>query len=342
MFESGQDMNDMLLSADGLTVSFKIDSGFLKKSRKLQAVRHVSFELKTGECIGIVGESGCGKSTLARAVLGFAPLEEGHLIWKGRDIAGYTEQQMAPLRQEIQIIFQNPLSSLNPRMTVGDIVMEPLDIFRPELSKKEKAQLAGEWFEKVGLNPDMMSRYPNEFSGGQAQRIAIARAMIGKPELLICDEAVAALDVSVKAQIINLLKKLQRETGISLIFISHDLATVRRVSDRILVMYLGSVMEVATASEIFSDPLHPYTQALISALPVPDPEIELTRESIVLGTELPSPMNPPSGCVFRTRCPIAKPNCITTKPTLETKTGERSAACHYSGTKISSIQNQTT
>jgi oligopeptide transport system ATP-binding protein len=265
--------------------------------------------------------------------LRFVDLAAGSITWKGQEIGALSEAAMAGLRSDIQVIFQNPLASLNPRMTVGDIIAEPLEQFRPEMTKAERQALARDWMEKVGLLPDMADRFPSAFSGGQAQRVAIARAMIAGPQVLICDEAVSALDVSVKAQIINLLRQLQRDTGVSLIFISHDLAVVQQISDHVLVMYLGKAMEIGPCHGVFSAPQHPYTKALISAIPVPDPAIERSRKPIILGTELPSPLSPPSGCVFRTRCPIAKPNCIAQVPELKPAASSQ-CACHFSGADL--------
>lgn len=322
-----------LLSLRDVSVSFPIKGGLFKPARQLKAVQDVSFDLAAGQCLGVVGESGCGKSTLGRAILRFVDLAAGSITWKGQEIGALSEAAMAGLRSDIQVIFQNPLASLNPRMTVGDIIAEPLEQFRPDMAKTQRQALAREWMEKVGLLPDMADRFPSAFSGGQAQRVAIARAMIAGPQLLICDEAVSALDVSVKAQIINLLRALQRDTGVSLIFISHDLAVVQQISDHVLVMYLGKAMEIGPCAGVFTAPQHPYTKALISAIPVPDPAIERSRKPIILGTELPSPLSPPSGCVFRTRCPIAKPNCIAQVPALK-PTASSQCACHFSGADL--------
>jgi oligopeptide transport system ATP-binding protein len=322
-----------LLSLRDVSVSFPVKGGLFKPARQLKAVQDVSFDLAAGECLGVVGESGCGKSTLGRAILRFVDLAAGSITWKGQEIGALSEAAMAGLRSDIQVIFQNPLASLNPRMTVGDIIAEPLEQFRPEMTKAERQALARDWMEKVGLLPDMADRFPSAFSGGQAQRVAIARAMIAGPQVLICDEAVSALDVSVKAQIINLLRQLQRDTGVSLIFISHDLAVVQQISDHVLVMYLGKAMEIGPCHGVFSAPQHPYTKALISAIPVPDPAIERSRKPIILGTELPSPLSPPSGCVFRTRCPIAKPNCIAQVPELKPAASSQ-CACHFSGADL--------
>ena len=326
-------MTSPLLSLEHVSVSFPVGGGLFKAPQQLQAVREVNLSIHPGDRLGIVGESGCGKSTLARAALGFVPASEGRILWRGQDIASLSDQDRRKFRAAVQIIFQNPLASLNPRMTVGDIISEPLEIFAPEMSTKARRARAEEWLSRVGLRADMADRFPAEFSGGQAQRIAIARAMISDPELLICDEAVSALDVSIKAQVINLLKQLSRDTGVALMFISHDLAIVRQIASRVMVMYLGRTMENAPAPALFAAPQHPYTQALLSAAPIPDPVAEAARAPILLGTDLPSPLAPPSGCVFRTRCPIAKPNCIRAVPPLQGP-AMHLTACHYAGTNL--------
>ncbi|WP_439534430.1 ABC transporter ATP-binding protein [Polymorphobacter sp.] len=325
-----------LLSLETVSVTFPVGGGLFRKPQPLQAVRGVSLSVRAGDRIGIVGESGCGKSTLARAALGFVPASEGRVLWRGQDIATLSDPDRRKFRAAVQIIFQNPLASLNPRMTVGDIIAEPLEIFAPELPAAERRARAEQWLVRVGLRADMANRFPSEFSGGQAQRIAIARAMISGPELLICDEAVSALDVSIKAQVINLLKQLSRDTGVALLFISHDLAIVRQIATNVMVMYLGRTMETAPAATLFADPRHPYTQALLSAAPIPDPAAEAARTPIILGTDLPSPLAPPSGCVFRTRCPIAKPNCIRIIPPL-TGPDTHQTACHYAGTDLRAL-----
>jgi oligopeptide transport system ATP-binding protein len=326
-------MSVPLLALENVSVCFAVGGGLFKAPQTLQAVREVSLSINAGDRLGIVGESGCGKSTLARAALGFVPASEGRVLWRGQDIATLSDADRRRFRAAVQIIFQNPLASLNPRMTIGDIIAEPLEIFSPELPAKVRRQRAEEWLVRVGLRADMADRFPAEFSGGQAQRIAIARAMISNPELLICDEAVSALDVSIKAQVINLLKQLSRDTGVALFFISHDLAIVRQIASEVMVMYLGRTMEAAPSAALFASPQHPYTQALLSAAPIPDPAAEAARVPILLGTDLPSPLAPPSGCVFRTRCPIAKPNCIRVVPPLLGEAAHRTA-CHYAGSDL--------
>jgi oligopeptide transport system ATP-binding protein len=255
----------------------------------------------------------------------------GRVAWLGKDIAGHTRSQMKPYRREMQIVFQDPLASLNPRMTAGDIIAEPLDTFEPGTGGAERKARVQEIMAKVGLLPQMINRYPHEFSGGQNQRIGIARAMILKPRLIVADEPVSSLDVSIRAQIINLLADLQKEMGVALIFISHDLAVVRHVSHRVLVLYLGKVMELAEASVLLSRPRHPYTQALLSAAPIPDPAVERGKKRILIEGDLPSPLNPPSGCVFRTRCPIAQAKCAKDVPALDARGGaaDHVVACHF-------------
>ena len=323
-------MTDLLMRVQDLSVDFSVAGrGLFGKRQTLRAVNNVSFDIKPGETLGIVGESGCGKSTLSRAIIKLVDPTSGTVYWGDLNLSTLDKKSMNALRRNIQIVFQSPLASLNPRMTIGEIIAEPLDVFEPSLSKHERTNRAHEMMETVGLRPDMAGRYPNEFSGGQCQRASIARAMILRPQLLVCDEAVSALDVSIKAQIINLLKRLQRETGVAIVFVSHDLAIVRQISHRILVMYLGKVMELAPAHELFANPRHPYTQALLDAVPRPDPAYERAKEATVLQGDIPSPLSPPSGCVFRTRCPVAKPNCIRAVPELSEYNEAHKVACHY-------------
>jgi oligopeptide transport system ATP-binding protein len=285
--------------------------------------------LSPGETLGIVGESGCGKSTLGRAVLQLIPPTAGQVTWLGQNLAGLDPEGMRKHRRDLQIIFQDPLASLDPRMPVGETIAEPLVTHEPRLGKAEVKRRVQEAMRGVGLLPQMLNRYPHEFSGGQCQRIGIARAMILRPKLIVCDEPVSALDVSIQAQIINLLMALQREHGLSLIFISHNLAVVRHICHRIMVLYLGRTAEIADREQLYLNPRHPYTQALISAVPVPDPELERQRRRIVLKGDLPSPLDPPSGCVFRTRCPRATEFCAAEVPELETVEPGHVAACHY-------------
>ncbi len=320
-----------VLSVDGLKVDFAVPSaGLFGAAQTLHAVDGIDLVLKAGETLGVVGESGCGKSTLARAVLNLVPVTEGRVCLLGQNLGDLDRRTLKNLRRNMQVIFQDPLAALNPRMTVGQIVAEPLQTFNPELSKKVIRERVRDILEKVGLEKAHMNRYPHEFSGGQCQRIGIARALVLQPQLIVCDEPVSALDVSVQAQIVELLVDLQEQFGIALIFIAHDLAVVRQVSHRIMVMYLGRVVEVADQQELFANPQHPYTQALINAVPIPDPRLERAREATVLAGDVPSPLNPPSGCAFRTRCIRATQKCVEAAPELEIR-GYTGVACHHAG-----------
>ncbi len=323
-----------LLQVDDLAVHFHINRGLFRSNDVVRAVDGVSFTLNRSETLGIVGESGCGKSTLGRAVLQLLKPSQGSVVWLGQDLTKADTETMRRLRKDLQIIFQDPLASLDPRMTIGDIIDEPLMTHFPELSRSERRERVRSIMDRVGLREQMINRYPHEFSGGQAQRIGIARAMILSPQLIVCDEPVSALDVSIQAQIVNLLTHLQREFALSLVFISHDLSVVRHISHRIAVMYLGKLVEIADRNALFAKQHHPYTKALISAVPVPDPRVERSRQRVVLVGDLPSPIDPPSGCRFRTRCPIAQAPeiqkvCATAEPPLtEVAPGHR-AACHF-------------
>ncbi|WP_119460328.1 oligopeptide/dipeptide ABC transporter ATP-binding protein [Rhodospirillaceae bacterium SYSU D60014] len=321
-----------LLSVRDLSVHFTLGAGGLFSRRKpvlLRAVDGVSFDLRPGETLGLVGESGCGKSTLGRAVLRLLPSAAGRVVWLGQDLAALSTAAMRQRRKEMQIIFQDPLASLNPRMTAGETIGEPLKTFRPDLKPAEAKRRIQEIMAKVGLLPQQINRYPHEFSGGQCQRIGIARAMINDPKLIVCDEPVSALDASIQAQIINLLMDLQRETGLSLIFISHNLSVVRQISHRIMVLYLGKVVELADRDQLYRNPRHPYTQALISAVPIPDPDLERAKQRLVLSGDLPSPLDPPSGCRFRTRCPKATEICARLSPSLLEIERGHEVACHH-------------
>jgi oligopeptide transport system ATP-binding protein len=320
-----------LLSVKDLKVHFSIGGGFLSRRppAALKAVDGVSFDLRPGETLGLVGESGCGKTTLGRAVLRLIPSVDGRVIWLGQDLARLADEAMRLKRREMQIIFQDPLAALDPRMTVGEIIGEPLRTFQPELPKAEGKTKVQAMMAKVGLLPRQINRYPHEFSGGQCQRIGIARAMINNPKLVVCDEPVSALDVSIQAQIVNLLMDLQQEFGMSMIFISHNLSVVRHISHRIMVLYLGKVAEFADRDQLYRNPRHPYSQALISAVPIPDPDLERQRQRIVLTGDLPSPLDPPSGCVFRTRCPKATDICARLVPELLPIEAGHQVACHH-------------
>jgi oligopeptide transport system ATP-binding protein len=296
-------------------------------TRALKAVDGVSFELHAGETLGIVGESGCGKSTLARALLNLVPITDGSVMWHGDEMRGASAQAWQSKRKAVQMIFQDPLASLDPRMTVAQIIGEPLRTHCPELSSAQHNDRVLAMMQRVGLTAQQINRYPHEFSGGQCQRIGIARALILKPQVVICDEPVSALDVSIQAQIINLLKELQSEMGLALIFIAHDLAVVKHISQRVMVMYLGRAMEVATKTALYATPRHPYTQALLSAIPVPDPRVERAKTLQLLQGDLPSPINPPSGCVFRTRCPKAVDACAQSLPNLRPLSAQTQTAC---------------
>jgi oligopeptide transport system ATP-binding protein len=327
-------MSAPLLSVNDLKVHFDVGRKGLfggGSAAIVKAVDGVSFDLKPGETLGLVGESGCGKSTLGRAVLRLLPLKGGRTVWLGQDLSKLEPAAMRNLRREMQIIFQDPLASLNPRMTVGQIIAEPMTTFQPNLSTHEVKVRVKAMMAKVGLLPNQVNRYPHEFSGGQCQRIGIARAIINSPRLIVCDEPVSALDVSIQAQIVNLLMDLQQEMGMSLIFISHNLAIVRHISHRVMVLYLGKVMEIADRDSLYNNPLHPYTQALNSAVPVPDPDIEQSKPRIVLTGDLPSPLNPPSGCPFRTRCPKATEICAQVMPDLISAGRDHMVACHHAG-----------
>lgn len=316
-----------LLRVERLSVRFPVRGAI---DGQLRALEDVSFEIEAGQTLGIVGESGCGKSTLARALLRLVPIAAGRLEFDGRDYTCDDERALRPLRRAVRLVFQDPLASLNPRFTIGQSVREPLEIFEPSRSRADCDRAVAAALERVGLASHYAQRYPHELSGGQNQRVSIARALIGAPRLLLCDESVSALDVSVQAQILNLLADLQRDTGISIVFISHDLSVVKHISHRLLVLYLGRMMEYGDAETIFAAPRHPYTQSLLDAVPIADPVRERERAARIapLPGDLPSPLNPPSGCVFRTRCGAATQRCQIAVPAL---TGDRGSqyACHH-------------
>ena len=320
-------MSAPLLSLRNLRVWFPVGEGIFGRKRALRAVDGVDLDLRAGEALGIVGESGCGKSTLARAILRLVPVTEGKVVWLGRAIEAESVAAMRPLRRDMQIVFQDPLASLDPRMTVGEIVAEPLRIHARHMTRDERRAAVTDMLERVGLPADVVNRYPHEFSGGQCQRIGIARAMVLRPKLLVCDEPVSALDVSIQAQIVNLLQDLKREFGMSILFVSHNLAVVRRLCDRVIVLYLGKPVEIAPTEDLYRAPAHPYTRGLLAAVPIPDPDLQPSRLGATLGGELPSPLSPPSGCVFRTRCPHAAAQCAAQSPALETLAGEHAVAC---------------
>ncbi|MEO6014038.1 MAG: oligopeptide/dipeptide ABC transporter ATP-binding protein [Devosia sp.] len=317
-----------LMRIDNLSKSFALRTGLFSRPLELKALQDISFSIQRGETLGIVGESGCGKSTLGRCILQLLKPDEGRVLWLGTDLAALPDEEMRQRRKDLQIIFQDPQASLNPRMTVGEIVADPLRTLMPELSAAQRQIRVQEIMEAVGLQPEMVNRYPHEFSGGQAQRIGIARALITEPKLIVCDEPVSALDVSIQAQILNLLSELKDQFGLTLIFISHNLSVVRHVSDRILVLYLGRMVELSTGDQLYEDAKHPYTKALLTAVPIPDPRRARLRNIDALSGEIPSPINPPSGCTFRTRCRYAKPICAEVRPPLETLADGRLVACH--------------
>ena len=319
-----------LLSVRDLKAHFKLASESpwpWEPARVLKAVDGVSFDIFPGETLGIVGESGCGKSTLARAMLNLIPPTSGSILWQGQELCGANESTWQAVRKNVQMIFQDPLASLDPRMTIGQIIAEPLRTHFPKIGNREVMHKVRAMMAKVGLTEQQINRYPHEFSGGQCQRIGIARALILEPKLVICDEPVSALDVSIQAQIINLLQELQATMGLALVFIAHDLAVVRHISQRVMVMYLGRAVELAAKQAIYQNPGHPYTQALLSAIPLPDPRTERNKVVQLLVGDLPSPINPPSGCSFRTRCPKAEAGCAQQTPQLRALSPETQVAC---------------
>jgi oligopeptide/dipeptide ABC transporter ATP-binding protein len=316
------------LTISKLSVQFPVPQGWFARPAMLRAVDDVSLELRAGEALGVVGESGCGKSTLARAALLLMRPTSGQVVWMGRSLEGLSARELRPLRRELQIVFQDPLASLDPRMTVGEIVEEPLRVHRPELNAVDRARAIAEMLARVGIAPELVNRYPHQFSGGQCQRIGIARAMILRPRLLVCDEPVSALDVTIQEQIVTLLADLKREYGMCILFVSHNLSVVRRLCDRVLVLYLGRMMELAPSKQLYTAPLHPYTRDLLEAVPIPDPDVQPSRLARVLGGEPPSPLDPPSGCVYRTRCPHATEVCRERVPSWEEASDSHWVACH--------------
>lgn len=317
---------NILLETKDLSKYFTAKKGLLNRQpSQVKAVDHVSLSVNKGETLGLVGESGCGKSTLGRTILRLIPATEGQVLYNGENILTYDKKKMWEMRRKLQIIFQDPYSSLNPRMTVFDLISAPLDVYKIG-TKAERREMVEEILQEVGLDRQYLNRFPHEFSGGQRQRIGIARALILNPEFVVCDEAVSALDVSVRAQVLNLMRNMQQKKNLTYLFISHDLSVVRHISDRIAVMYLGSVAEVAQKAQLYSNPMHPYTKALLSAIPLPD--VKKKRQRIILQGDVPSAYNPPSGCKFHTRCPYATDRCQQEIPVLRELEKGHQVACH--------------
>lgn len=327
--EDSRASDGLVIEAHDLKKYFPVRTGFLRRvTGYVKAVDGVSITVRRGECVGLVGESGCGKSTTGRLLLKLLPLDGGRIVFKGTDISSLSQTEFRPLRRYMQIIFQDPFSSLNPRFTIGKTISEGLEIFEPQVSRAQRRERVNELLRLVGLSEDAYERYPHEFSGGQRQRICIARAISLNPDFVVCDEPVSSLDVSIQAQIINLLEDLQRQLGLSYLFISHDLAVVRHISNRVMVMYLGKIVESGTVAHIFERRRHPYTAALLSAVPVPDPLQK--RKRIILGGDVPSPANPPAGCTFHPRCPIATERCSQSFPPLVENEPGHLVACYRS------------
>ena len=322
-------MPEALLQVQDLKKHFPIYRGVLRRQvGTVKAVDGISFDIQRGETLGLVGESGCGKSTAGRTILRLYDATHGRILFDGGDIAHLSGKRLRKARPRMQMIFQDPQASLNPRMTVGSIIAEPL-VEHGVARRREREDRVRELLDAVGLNPDFANRYPHEFSGGQRQRIGIARALALHPEFIVADEPIAALDVSIQAQVVNLLEDLQEKLGLTYLFISHDLSMVRHICDRVAVMYLGKVMELAPREMLYNRPRHPYTVALLSAVPIPKPEVEATRQRIILTGDVPSPANPPSGCVFRTRCPRAEARCAAEVPEWRELEPGRHVACHF-------------
>ncbi len=321
---------EQIMVVEDLKMHFPITKGLLKKQiGTVKAVDGVSFSILRGQTLGIVGESGSGKSTIGNCILGSNKITSGQIFYEGQNMANISKAAMRHLRNKLQVISQDPFSSMDPRMSIGDIVTEGLRIHQMTKSKKEEREIAQRMLEMVGIRPDFIDRYPHEFSGGQRQRICIARALAMQPNFIVCDEIVSALDVSIQAQIVQLMMKLQKELGLTYVFIGHDLSVVRHISDSVMVMYLGKMMELTSSKELYKNPLHPYTRALISAAPIPDPEVDRKRERIILKGEIPSPIHPPEGCKFCTRCPFAADRCFKEEPEMKEVSDRHLVSCHF-------------
>lgn len=320
--------NDYLLEVSGLKKYFPVNKTVFKKDMIFnKAVDNVSFSIKQGETLGLVGESGCGKTTCGRTILKLYKPDGGKIIYRGKDITSFPESRMLEYRRKMQVIFQDPYASLDARMTVGDIIGEAIDIHKL-MGKKERNERVQYLLDRVGLNSEHANRYPHEFSGGQRQRIGIARALAVEPEFIVCDEPISALDVSIQAQVVNMLEDLQRDLGLTYLFIAHDLSMVKHISNRVGVMYLGKMVEMAESNELYVNPVHPYTQALLSSIPIPDPDESDLKKRIILEGEIPSAINPPAGCRFNKRCRYAKPICSESEPELKNIGNEHYVACH--------------